>query len=1274
MKFDPVEQTVSGPRDCIDTAANFDEIRIIAAFARFRLRRVLMEAIEEEANAPLVMLTQEDINQFSGSDENKALTDFMTPKSGVSKIADCLQRVIKCDALGNYFYQFKYKAQDDSDTEDVHHVFARSMESPLNFCQTAPSENIRQNDIQYFYYRSVCEYYGLTYGDSVAAAFYRLGNRLNAFFHGNFTEKEAPIKYNSGVKLSDLLTFLCLDAKPKIVKAFLECCFSTHLFQIFYSEGTKRTYIRQRGVADSEYLFSVLFAVPTACTGLNQLFGGGGLLMTIGTPQLLSSVPGRVLLASGRFGSGKTVLALLLASEVARKGGVAWYFSTEQTVAEVLYTLRTITSEPSNKVRIITDTKKAIHYVENERGPHEGVLIVLCLSDVNEDQLWGGLTLSSLLGKQQLNSSSLRIAVIDSLNAIPIIPKKAKGKESKTKENSLNTDSNFEQKSNLESERGIRRSLYNGLKKCTRDGMNLLLLEEHSGTPNAGDYSNFRNLADCVIELTIDSPDKLSSHGYARRNIEILKSRFQRDQRGRHIFSISPPYGLRVVPSVPAFKARVGSRRLETGRRAGMFGIKELDRILQVQKLSAGEVNVVRGDPGTFKTSISAAFLNEVTKEVEAQHRPSEFPLTGLFVSMRMGTQDFTKTLATVANSNCDALPDHIRVCQLPNAFITPGEILSLIEQQLRKANDDGMPIRRVVLDNIGTWSIFSPFIRDDTSFGPILLDFFARQTLLLMATVNSFVQQEGHHLHDFIVENATRLIHLEQLVHGGRQRALIRAIDTPSMNHMRDAFEVGLDDNGKLLIDTRPSLFEVTENNQHSARGIQLYLQCESKQQMGYNERIEHLLQATLTPDVHTRVPENISGAGNFTALGLSVINKLQIMQIDGFRLRKPLADAAFPRLYNLNSFGTFDDASSLEISPYLERMQNRTRDHKGRVIAVPYYDNLSFLVGNHEKLQSVEMNMEEITWEQIAEKSLSERSKNQNITTLNHPFFDFPQFTDENINCLFLEVLFSVIRNTDKLFYGIFDNFSQLRDSLLGKPGRSAVALFYQIASPSFLFHSRVNHSEGGISNTSVSGPDRFYVSSEATVWRHWFTTYNQMMAYGGIGDKGISKPVSHLENCTIKLGALPGGWTTAGEWYLCVPEHSAVPGAGLSVINLLQNESADRERYDLGVGLPVRTAAYEIENDDSNYPKCPSSHYLTLDFFKNLQSDPQICREKIPGYCALSPFLANWLRRLLCTTNYTQQSVSEDTLFKVLRGVLKRTKAVVEKARIRSEYRTE
>ena len=125
-----------------------------------------------------------------------------------------------------------------------------------------------------------------------------------------------------------------------------------------------------------EFLVSNLFGLPTSIPGFDTLFGGGGVIL----PESVSSTPaqpGRVILVSGRFGSGKSLLALHMAIEVARKGGVAWVIPLEQGVQEYLYTIESMSLGSDRSINVATDAVSAVRALDNEAQGGKGVLVLL---------------------------------------------------------------------------------------------------------------------------------------------------------------------------------------------------------------------------------------------------------------------------------------------------------------------------------------------------------------------------------------------------------------------------------------------------------------------------------------------------------------------------------------------------------------------------------------------------------------------------------------------------------------------------------------------------------------------------------------------------------------------------------------------------------------------------------------------------------------------------------------------------------------------------------
>ena len=122
-----------------------------------------------------------------------------------------------------------------------------------------------------------------------------------------------------------------------------------------------------------------MFGLPTAIPGLDDLFGGGGLMLMEAAPGRAGTqrIGGRAVLTVGPFGTGKSLLSLQVAVEVARKGGVAWVMPLEQTTEECLYALQSTGGLPDGSpLRVATTVPEALHLLENPDG-ERGALILL---------------------------------------------------------------------------------------------------------------------------------------------------------------------------------------------------------------------------------------------------------------------------------------------------------------------------------------------------------------------------------------------------------------------------------------------------------------------------------------------------------------------------------------------------------------------------------------------------------------------------------------------------------------------------------------------------------------------------------------------------------------------------------------------------------------------------------------------------------------------------------------------------------------------------------
>jgi len=124
---------------------------------------------------------------------------------------------------------------------------------------------------------------------------------------------------------------------------------------------------------------------------------------------------------------------------------------------------------------------------------------------------------------------------------------------------------------------------------------------------------------------------------------------------------------------------------------------------------------------------------------------------------------------------------------------------------------------------------------------------------------------------------------------------------------------------------------------------------------------------------------------------------------------------------------------------------------------------------------------------------------------------------------------------------------------------------------------------------------------------------------------------------ERESIRVCHLPQGVSTAGEWYLSVPRHSAAPSVGLEIIKLMTSRQADIERVNSGAGLPVRKDIYSAHfgsrSDGAAVPEMRVSPFFSLDPQKLYEVfNHAIRRSKFRQYRKISEALSGALRSIL------------------------------------------
>jgi hypothetical protein len=383
------------------------------------------------------------------------------------------------------------------------------------------------------------------------------------------------------------------------------------------------------------------------------------------------------------------------------------------------------------------------------------------------------------------------------------------------------------------------------------------------------------------------------------------------------------------------------------------------------------------------------------------------------------------------------------------------------------------------------------------------------------------------------------------------------------------------------------------------------------------YNRRIQLVLQSALT----TRV-EIVEGDQAYleeaTRLGPhSVAADLRIVQMEDFQLK-------FLRSSMLKGF-SLDRMADRSCGPdwrkRWEEIADGLRDlairkvsmHPGspaheELVAIPYYRNVAVMTVARSALEDRTVSERDLSsWSNLADAADRWEAENSSRGQDVGLFFDFQTITDEDYNCLFLEIALTLPGTSVWLPTG---GLGPLKEWLVERAERT-LELFWRLCKRAYGRRHRQRRKRG------AHGPSPL----EAVVTRQWISTLRAIMQ-----DRNTS------EWSRFEVRGLPGDLAIAGDWYLGVPVHSAVPEVGFDIMWQLMSRDYEYHRLRRGIGLPVSSSLYE--GAVALLPRSARSAQLDL---KALVSTAQR-RCDIDKYHIFAPVLQGKLYELMDEPNET------------------------------------
>lgn len=489
------------------------------------------------------------------------------------------------------------------------------------------------------------------------------------------------------------------------------------------------------------YFQTRMFGALSAIPGLNDVLRGG---------MLPRAASGRTFTVIGSSGAGKTVLALQVMTDIARQGRLAVYFSFEESYDSILDRLVTFQLYDPEKFDVIVAGQDIAGQLREryEAQPRRGLLVLY----KEESTAGPGATYdlpSAISGIANAAGDywKWRALTIDSLNALEF--------------NAGSQD--FGRRLDLQVLiRTIEESRFLGI-----------VLSERGSS----EFDVFTYLSDTVVELGVDAETRA-------RWLEIRKCRTQDYHPGRHQFRIVDGGGIRIYPSLPSRMSSLRRRMRATlserrsiplplhWERLGLQGLKEKSSTLISGPAGAGKTVLMlqlATTPSQFDDRPKKApKIDEPPKEPKRRRTPQP-PANVLLLTFRTSELNVLQSLR-----HHDGLYrrwKEIRRTQVrwfsPGSNLTGDQIISELWGYIHQSRREGIPLERILFDEIEMAEEFLPGLKRDSLFWPTLLELVATEA------ITSFFVSSDKQTSEWLGATMDYIFHVDQ---GGKETGWHRA------------------------------------------------------------------------------------------------------------------------------------------------------------------------------------------------------------------------------------------------------------------------------------------------------------------------------------------------------------------------------------------------------------------------------------------------------------------------------------------------------------------
>jgi hypothetical protein len=488
---------------------------------------------------------------------------------------------------------------------------------------------------------------------------------------------------------------------------------------------------------DFSTILSLAFNQPTGVPGLDDVVGG--LMPAMATAQGFS--PGGVItLLAGPPGSGKTTLAMSIASRLAELGSEVAYISAEESSAS-LDAKRISVVEANGLARSLWPDATfenlrhnlVIHESGSIRTLHELVQRIEASTTPKTPRL-------PLPGRVFVDFQY--VIIIDSVTVLL-----------------------QEEERSLGPRKGLRTQLSALLNRLRAAGACVFLIGERSHAQD----SQLAFLVDNVFVLDFEDE---STGRHPLRILSVEKTRLQISFRGRHVLHLSRFDGVSVSPSLHAMLRLTGVEVRESPQQeqrtiiwtqerqqAFLPGLAPEQGSLDTISLRTDSHTLVYGW-GTsgkarlalmlaYETRVPAAALGDYLKSRSVQRRTrydSECLDTArvLVVSFLYGAPYYARIVeelyrARKHSEGRSRLEAHLDVEALYPGYLDPETLVKRIANRLTRARREGRPYTAVVIDGIHNMLLQYPLLSRESLLWPTIFRILRREHVMAVSTFTFF-------------------------------------------------------------------------------------------------------------------------------------------------------------------------------------------------------------------------------------------------------------------------------------------------------------------------------------------------------------------------------------------------------------------------------------------------------------------------------------------------------------------------------------------------------